>query len=99
MIRYNGREVQFQILWVQLCGEAVADAIARPGRYFDIVPRCRQVSNILRTVGAEDICPEAAANENDVDRLWLVVREGEERRRRVSIYQFYSEDLGLRERG
>ena len=43
----HGREIELEILGLQIGGETVADAVLFAGRYLDVVASCRQVADNL----------------------------------------------------
>lgn len=94
-IRHHSSQIQLQILRVQLGGKAIAQAITRACRDFDVVPCGSQVGYDLRTIGAHGIRPKRAANEDDTDRLWLSIGEGEQGLSRVAVDKLDTEDLRL----
>lgn len=100
LILDHGKKAQSQILWVQLRCETVTHALLFAGRDLQIIPRHRQVPNdAFRWRAGGGQAPETTADENDIDGVGFVVGDGEERLRRVAVYQLDAEDLGLWEGG
>lgn len=94
-VGHDGRNVETNIHWVHLSREAVADALLRVRGDLDTVTGGGQVANVLALLVE---APQAAPNEVDGDRVWLIVSESDQRLGRVTVDELYAEDLGGRER-
>ena len=67
------RQIEFQILWLELGSEIVADALALTCGNLHIVPRSRQVTDNLWSLLRKRVGPKTASNEGDVDGFWFFV--------------------------
>lgn len=92
----HGRQVQAQVLRVQLRHEAVRDALALAAGDLEVVAGDGQVTD--DRVGRLQR-HERAADEGDGHELGLIVVEGEHRLRGVVVDQLDAEDLGVGEGG
>lgn len=103
LVRHHGREVQQQILRLQLRREPVLDALLLAGRDGDVlVARSGEVADDLRgrrRGGRVGQGPEGAANEDDVDGRGLVVGDGEDGEGGDGVDELYAENLGGGEGG
>lgn len=97
-ITEHGSEVQSEILRVELCCEAVAQAIFLAGRDVEVVARGGQVADDAGTLLVVD-GPEAPTDEVDGDRLRLLVGDGEHGLGGVAVDELNAEDFGGGEGG
>ena len=96
-IRHHSGQIQLQILRVQIDGKAIAQAITRASRDFDVVPCGCQVGYDLGTIGTHGIRPKRTANEDNTDRLGLSIGEGEQGLSRMAIDKLDTKDLRMGE--
>ena len=102
LIRHDGKQLQHQILGVQLRREKVLHRLRLARGDGDVVPRRREVPHdpllraFLRAAGWR---VQAAADERDADVRGFVVGEGEQGLRRLAVDELDAEDFGLREGG
>ena len=72
----HGRQIEFQILWLELRSKVVADALALACGNLHVVPCGSQITDILRTLLRKRMGPKTAPNEGDGDGFWLFVGKG-----------------------
>ena len=99
LVGYHSRQVELQVLRLQLRRKAVTNAITLPARNFDIVSRGSKIADDSRLLTAKVSCPKVAANEDNGDGFGLFIADGEKGLGWVAVYKFDTEDLGGGERG
>ena len=81
----HSRQIEFQVLWLKLCSELVANTLALAGGNLNIVSRGCQVTDILGALLREGSSPKAASNKGNADGFRFVVGEGEKSLGRLTI--------------
>lgn len=89
---YSG-QIEFQVLWLELRSEIVADALALTSGDLHIVSCGRQITHDLWALLRKRVCPKTTSNEGDADGFWLLVGKGEKSLGWVTVYELDAEDL------
>ena len=92
-----GRQVELQVLWLQLCRKAVANAFLLTTWNFNIVSRSGKIANDCRCLTTKTRSPEVASDEDHGDGVRLFVADGKESLSWVAIYELDAKDLRGRE--
>jgi hypothetical protein len=95
---HDGGQVQSQVLWVHVGGEAERQALLLAGWYLDgILVGCQVANNARRGCGIRS--PQTATDELDSNGVGLFIGEGENRLSLLAIDQLDAEDFSIGEAG
>ena len=94
LIRNHCRQIELQILRLQLRRKVVANAVTLPTGDLNIVSRGSEITDDGRALAAKVSRPKIAANKDDSNGFGLFIGDGEEGLGWVAVYELDTEDLG-----